>query len=280
MINKLYNPVLLKELKLRFRFFKSITGMMFYLVALSIFVIGFLNIVLSIYDSKYFLPDQSFVLFILISVIQMGLVIFITPGLTAGAISAEREKQTLNMLLLTTQSSTSIILGKLLSSVAYLGLLLVAALPIYSIVFIYGGISPTQFITVFFFYFVTMIALGSVGIYFSTVLKKTITSMISTYSFMIFITIMTAFFFLISVTILNTTIMDSEAIRPFMYLWLSLNPGSLILSILSPEIQYGIEEITNIGLPIWIPYLIIYTLITVFSLISAIKKLRVNMKKR
>lgn len=278
-MNKLYNPVLLKELKLRFRFFKSITGMMFYLAALSIFVIGFLNIVLSIYETKYFLPDQSFLLFILISVIQMGLVIFITPGLTAGAISSEREKQTLNMLLITTQSSSSIILGKLFSSVAYLGLLLVAALPIYSLVFIYGGISPTQFVTVFFFYFVTMIAIGSAGIYFSTILKKTITAMISTYSFMIFLTIMTAFFFLISIVISNTTTMFTETIHPFMYLWLSLNPGSLILSILSPEIQYGIEEITNISLPIWIPYLIIYVFITAFSLILSIKKLRVNMKQ-
>lgn len=36
------NPVLLKELKLRFRAFKSFSGLMFYLASLIIFVSGFL----------------------------------------------------------------------------------------------------------------------------------------------------------------------------------------------------------------------------------------------
>ena len=72
-----------------------------------------------------------------LSVLQLALIVFITPGLTAGVISSERERQTLNMLLTTTQSSTSIIIGKLVSSVAYLLLLMIASLPLYSIVFLY-----------------------------------------------------------------------------------------------------------------------------------------------
>ena len=172
MLQKLYNPVLMKELKLRFRFFKSITGLMFYLLALCIVVSGFFMIVTQFSGRGYFRPSESFILFMMISVLQMGLVMFITPGLTAGAISTEREKQTLNMLLMTTQSSWQIIIGKLTSSIAFLGLLLIAGLPIYSIVFLFGGVSPLQLVTIFFFYFVTMVAIGSIGSFFSTVTKE------------------------------------------------------------------------------------------------------------
>ncbi len=61
MLQKLYNPVLMKELKLRFRFFKSITGLMFYLLALCIVVIGFFMIVTQFNGSGYFRPSESFI---------------------------------------------------------------------------------------------------------------------------------------------------------------------------------------------------------------------------
>ncbi|MBO1914210.1 hypothetical protein J4G37_56505, partial [Microvirga sp. 3-52] len=75
---------------------------------------------MSVNQTAYFTPDESFFLFTLLSFIQLGLVLFISPGLTAGVISTEREKQTLPILLTTSQSSFQIILGKLLSSIAFL----------------------------------------------------------------------------------------------------------------------------------------------------------------
>lgn len=62
MNQKLNNPVLMKELKLRFRFFKSITGIMFYLGAMCIFVVGFLMITTQFTGSGYFRPNQSYYL--------------------------------------------------------------------------------------------------------------------------------------------------------------------------------------------------------------------------
>lgn len=147
----LSNPVLMKELKLRFRTFKSFSGLMFYLAVLIIFVSGFLLIFTQFSTSGFFVPSNSFTMFSVLSVLQMALVMFITPGLTAGAISTEREKQTLNILLTTTQSSSQIIIGKLLSSVAFLILMLIAGPPLYSIVFLFGGVSPGQFLQCFSF---------------------------------------------------------------------------------------------------------------------------------
>ncbi|WP_332645587.1 ABC transporter permease [Lysinibacillus sp. 54212] len=279
MMQKLYNPVLMKELKLRFRFFKSITGIMFYLGAMCVFVVGFFMITTQFTGTGYFRPDQSYYLFIMLSVLQMALVMFITPGLTAGAISSEREKQTLNMLLMTTQSSWQIILGKLMSSIAFLGLLLVAGLPLYSIVFLFGGVSPLQLITIFFFYFITMLAIGSIGIFFSTYTKRTITSMIATYGSMVFLGGFTAFFFFVGVIIDQTVIMGTTSLSPLTYFWASINPGALVLSILSGDMVEGLYDLVGIEVPLWIPYLIFYVAITVITLWLSVRKLRVNMKR-
>lgn len=275
---KFNNPVLQKELKLRFRFFKSVTGLLVYLTTLLIFVAGFLLVVLEFNEFNQLRPTESFILFVMLSIIQMGLVLFITPGLTAGAISSEREKQTLNMLLMTTQTSLQIIIGKLTSSIAYLGLLLIAGLPLYSVVFLFGGVSPMQLVSIFIFYFITMIAIGSIGIFFSTVLKRTITAMITTYSAMIFLAGITAFFFFIHIIIAQISFGGTNTV-PLSYIWLAINPGALVLTLLNTDMQMAVKEITGIGLPLWVPYLIFYIGLTVLMVFLSTKKLRVNMKR-
>ncbi|KGR81945.1 ABC transporter permease [Lysinibacillus odysseyi] len=277
-MGKLTNPVLLKELKLRFRFFKSVSGMLAYLIAMSIFVIGFFYITTQLTGTGYFRPSESFYLFSMLSLIQMGMILFIAPGLTAGAISAEREKQTLNMLLTTTQSSWQIIIGKLLSSLAFLGLLLFASLPFYSLVFLFGGISPVQLLTVFFFYFVTMVAIGSIGIFFSTMTKRTITSMIATYSSSVFVAGFTLFFFFISIMV-NQTMIEAGEIAPFTYFWLSINPGALVLSLLSGNLMTEFYTLAGIDIPIWVTYLLFYTVLSIVLLTISSSRLRANMKR-
>jgi len=160
MMERFYNPVFVKELKLRFRSFKSFSGLMFYLAVLCIFIAGFLLLTTEFTGKGFFRPETSFMMFAVLTILQMALVLFITPSLTAGAISSEREKQTLNILLTTTQSSTQIVIGKLLSSVSFLVLMLVAGLPLYSLVFLFGGVSPSQLVSIFLFYLVTVVAIG------------------------------------------------------------------------------------------------------------------------
>ena len=263
------NPVLMKELKLRFRNAKSFSGIVFYLIALTLFIFSFLAIVTSFAHYGFFRPSESFILFCCLAALQMGLVLFMTPALTAGAISTEREKQTLNILLTTTQSSAQIILGKLWSSVAFLALILIATLPFYSIVFLFGGVSPGQVLSVFFFFLLTMFSLGSVGILFSTITKKTVVSMISTYGVAIFLTVFTFIFFLVGVSAGN-----NEGTHYLSYIWISLNPFAIMLGILSPDISLGIAEMTQVSQSSWPLYTIVYVVIGIVSLIIATKKLR------
>lgn len=72
------------------------------------------------------------------------LVCFIVPGLTAGAISGERERQTLISLQLTLLRPQAIVVGKLLASLAFVFLLLVASLPLLTVPFLVGGVSMPE----------------------------------------------------------------------------------------------------------------------------------------
>lgn len=275
---KLSNPVLLKELKLRFRFFKSVTGLLFYLMTLIVFVLAYLAIVQTDSIAGYIRPTESYILFLVLSVAQILLVLFITPGLTAGSISTEREKQTLNILLTTTQSSWQIIIGKLTSSIAYLGLLLIASLPIYSIVFLFGGVSPSQLLYATLLFFLTMVAVGSTGVMISTLLRKTIAAMITTYGVSIFLILFTFIFFLISMMLMNIST-GSDAMNPIAYICLSFNPIAAMLAILSPDVSLAIAELTGISFPIYWVYIVFCIILTASTLTIAKDNLRVNMKK-
>ena len=275
------NPVLFKELKLRFRSPKSFIGILFYMIAMCIFVFGFIFTTMSVSGTSYFRPSESFILFALLSFIQLGLVLFITPGLTAGAVSSEREKQTLPILLTTSQSSFQIISGKLSSSIAFLLLLIVAGLPVYSLVFLFGGISPVDFVKVFFFLFVTLLAIGSVGVMFSTLIRRTIVSMIATYGMMLFLSVVTAFIFLIVMQLKMFNPIGTAMPTPsiFGHILASINPAILFASLLSEEVGDSILKMTQVKFPIWISYVIFYLSLTVISIFISVKKLRVNMKR-
>lgn len=274
----LANPVLTKEVKLRFRNAKSFTGLLFYLLVLSIFVFGFIFMTSSFSGSAYFRPDESFMLFSMLAYIQLGLILFITPGLTAGTISTEREKQTLNILLTTSQTSFQIIFGKLSSSIAFLLLMILSGLPIYSLVFLYGGISPTQLAAIFLFYIFTLFVFGSIGVMYSTLIRKTIVSMISTYGTMLFFAGITGFFMLLSMQI-SSMAATGPVFSPFTYFWGSINPAVVLFTLLQPQYAREFYNMTGLNFPLWISYVIFYSLMAAGAITLSVKKLRVNMHR-
>ncbi|MGH2317332.1 ABC transporter permease [Planococcus sp. SE5232] len=272
------NPVLIKELKLRFRNMKSFTGILFYLIAMSVFVFGFIFLATSLTGNGFFRPDESFMLFSIMTYIQLGLILFITPALTAGTISSEREKQTLNILLTTSQTSFQIIFGKMTSSIAFLLLMIVSGLPIYSLVFLYGGVSPSQLFFIFLFYLLTLLAIASIGVMLSTLIRKTIVAIIATYGAMIFIAGVTAFFLLISVQIsqMGTA---APSMSPIAHFWATINPPAVMLTLLQPPMEEQLQSLTLVPIPLWIGYTIFYIILSAACILLAVKRLRVNMNK-
>lgn len=275
----LYNPVLAKEVKLRFRNMKSFTGVFLYLVAMCVFVFGFIYTTTNLSNTIYFKPSESVILFAFLTFIQLGLVLFISPGLTAGTISGERERQTLPMLLTTSQSSFQIIVGKLLSSMLFVLVLLVAGLPVYSMVFLFGGISPALLVKSLFLLIVTLLAIGSIGIMFSTLIRKTTVAMIASYGSMLFFSVVVPFLFFIVTSVTQWRIEDMEPSTSFIGHFLaSINPEIVFASILSPEIGIGIQEVTQVSIPLWIGYTVFYIIVIILSVWIATSRLRVKMK--
>ena len=100
-------------------------------------------------------------------------VVFLAPSATAGAISLEREKQTLELLVVTPISSIAIVLGKLLSALVYVWLLIAASLPLTAVVFVYGGVAPDDVLRGYIVLIVTALGLGSFGLLCSSLVRRT-----------------------------------------------------------------------------------------------------------
>ncbi len=272
----LINPMLNKEFKLRFRSFKAFIGMLCYLMAVGIVVIGFIYMQTRFSNNGYFRPEESRTMFMILSFLQLSLVLFITPGLTGGVISGEREKQTLSMLLTTEQSSMSIILSKLVSSVSYLLLLVVSSLPLYSFVFLFGGVSPNDLLIVFGYSLFLVFAFGSVGVFYSTIIRKTIVSMVTTYATVLFLVGGTLFLFMLSMAIGSGPYQNQTT--PVPYLIAMFNPAIVIMEHFEPMVTEEIYNRSGIEFPLWVSFLSIYSILAVVSLSLSILKLRPSMK--
>src|SRR6185295_9683946 len=111
-----------------------------YLLLLSGGVLGFLYLVRL--GMGVIPPTLGSQLFSSLALGAVLLLAFITPALTAGAVSGERERRTLDLLLVTRASPLGLVLGKLAGSLLYVLFLLLAALPAFALVYLYGGVPP------------------------------------------------------------------------------------------------------------------------------------------
>ena len=134
-------------------------------------------------------------IFTALLMLETLLVVALAPAFTAGAISLEREKQTLDLLSTTPISSLSIVVGKLLSALTYLFILIFASIPMTAVVFVFGGVSPDDVVRGYVVLFATAIGLGSVGLFFSALMKRTQAATIATYFGVLFVTLGSFFIF-------------------------------------------------------------------------------------
>lgn len=172
------NPVYGKEIKLKVRSVRfAVTIFLFDLMLGIIAIIGF-EVMFNMHLNPYVdYSGAAKVFYILISM-EIIAVMFLIPAFTAGSIAGEREKQTLDILLTTVLTPEKIVMGKLLSSVSMVLLLVVSSLPIISIVFTIGGVDMNDLIQFMFAILVISFFVGSMGMLASTVLKKTVSAMV------------------------------------------------------------------------------------------------------
>ncbi|HEX5015370.1 MAG TPA: ABC transporter permease subunit [Candidatus Limnocylindrales bacterium] len=126
-------------------------------------------------------------------IVETLLVVFLAPAMTAGAISLEREKQTLDMLATTPISSLAIVVGKLMSALTYVFMLIIASIPLTAIVFVFGGVAPDEVIRGYLVLFVTAIGLGSLGLFISALMQRTQAATVVTFFGVLALTMGTLF---------------------------------------------------------------------------------------
>ncbi|MEM6282563.1 MAG: hypothetical protein AAF787_10255 [Chloroflexota bacterium] len=178
------NPVMLKELRGRMRGMRAFIVLTVYLGLMS----GFMALIYLTFTSfgsnvsSAAAGSAGRLLFMGVVGVEMLLIIFIAPAFTSGAITGERERQTFDLLRTTLLASPSFVMGKLESALSYILLLLLAAIPLQSLAFLFGGVSQQEVIIAFVILAVTAIALGTVGIYFSAVAPRTLSASVRTYT--------------------------------------------------------------------------------------------------
>lgn len=114
------------------------------------------------------------------------LVCFIVPGLTAGAISGERERQTLIALQLTLLRARSIVIGKLLASLAFVVLLIVASLPLLTVPFLVGGVALSEVVKGLVMVLATAVTLACLTLACSALFRRTQTATVVAYGVTLF----------------------------------------------------------------------------------------------
>src|SRR5204862_6416087 len=112
-------------------------------------------------------------IFMILLICQIFLVLFITPAITSGSITIEKEQQTLDMLTMTRLSRGSMVAGKLLSAVSFTALLLVSSLPLVSICFMLGSVDPAMVFSTYLAMLIGSFLIGAIGLMWSSIAKAT-----------------------------------------------------------------------------------------------------------
>lgn len=238
------NPVIGRELTERLRGFRAYLAVMIFVLVLALTM--FLVFEASEGSASSFdLSARTGVgrlVFESVILIMTVLVLFFVPGLTAGAIAGERERQTLATLQVTLLRPRSIIAGKVAAALAYLLLLVVAALPVLAVSYLLGGIRLRD------------IALGVLSVVLVAVLLATMVVAVSTFAKRVQTATLLAYGFTAVLTVIGplvwgiAAVLDqrsSETVAPPAWL-LTINPLSLVADLGTGNRSGGDGPLTSI----------------------------------
>jgi len=211
----------------------------------------------------------------------------ISPAFTAGTLVGEKERQTYDLLTITTLSPWAIVMGKLNAIMIFIILLIMATLPILTIAYFFGGVAIGQVLIAVLILLLTALVFSTLGLFVSSFARSTTTANLITYAavipmligvpFVVFlITVLsTGIFFddllsdtppLILAAILTYTIAFLLSINP-----LSMAVASEIFISETGHYFFSVEKFFDINLPIiapWIVY-VVFSVVMSFIFIQA-----------
>ena len=258
------NPVITKELRGRMRGTRTYWLLFGYLLVLSL-ILFFSYLGWSAQHSSNmevggseagFTVGRTFFKTLFYS--QAVMMALITPALTAGAISVEREQRTFELLRGSVLRPGAIVWGKLVSSVSFVALLLTSSLPLLSLCFLLGGVSPGE---VFFAYLLLIgdaFLFGAIGLCWSAFAANTATATVLSY--------LTLFLFFGLTFPFALPTFDATGFTPSFGLC-AVNPVGAVTGAVLPEHYYGLT------LPAWLPALLVNGTLTALLILAAMNRL-------
>ena len=163
-------------------------------------------------------------------VAMFGLLALALPTMAAGAIAGERERDTLTPMLVTPLGPIRLVLGKLMSSLAFVVLMLIAALPILTVAYVVGGVTIDEVVLSLVSLIIAAIVFASIGVGISALTKRTLTAALLTN--LIVGTLLIG-------TLVGSAVLESEALgakRPLAARWpLLVNPVVLTGDMIGDE---------------------------------------------
>ncbi len=154
----------------------------------------------------------------------------IAPALTAGAISGEHERKTLDLLLATPLRAWSVLFGKLAAALSYVALILLAVVPVVSLAFVFGGVTFTDMLKSLLLLLGFAVTYGTIGLFFSALFRRTGLAVGASYLVLALFVLGTFFAYAVVGVIRNSLPPN----------WiLSLNPFSAMASALAAPVTSG-----------------------------------------
>jgi len=285
------NPVIIKELRGRMRGRQAFILLTVYLGLIALFIFLVYNVLFGISTATRWDPssrqEAGKAIFGTVVLLELLLLSFIAPGLTAGTITSERERQTFDLLRTTLLSARAFVFGKLGSAFSYLFLLILAGIPIQSIAFILGGVGLGETVVSGVMLVVTAIFYCTLGIFFSSIMRRTLAATISSYAFILlsFLAIAAMFFI---IAYIETFSYSSNPLSKFTeytliaILWFLISTNPLVAAIMTEVIlidqqslfitnssMFGSNGPSHLISP-WIIYVSFYTLLTLLLFLLSI----------
>lgn len=217
-------------------------------------------------------------------VVQFLVASLIAPALTAGSISSEREHQTYDILRTTLLPARALVVGKLFSALFFILLLFLAAFPLLSLAFLFGGIILEEIIVAYVMLFVTALTFCSIGLFFSSCQRRTVVANVLAYTTTLIIIAGLPLLLFIGQLALPLIVNIYENLsNPTVDIWViaigwlitALNP--LLAGAMSEALLIETQAIWFTSMPIspgrsitvispWLGYVIFYTLLSLYLL--------------
>jgi ABC-2 type transport system permease protein len=280
------NPVIIKELRGRMRSRRAFVLLSIYLSVISLLV-GIVYILIASEQSYgYWDPEirqaAGKAIFSTVVLLELSLISFIGPALTSGAITSERERDTYDLLRTTLLSARSLAFGKLGTSVIYLCLLILTALPIESLAFFLGGVGMGELLLSNFLLVVNAIFFCALGLFYSSFTKRTTVATIASYTTILLSVLVLVLFYFVLVYLLDSLglfgTLAEDLLISIAWILVSTNPllTAIVTELILVEDQSYFFTTSIFGsshpaLSPWIPFTVIYLGLAALMVFLSIK---------